>query len=137
MLNPLSIVDQVARNMSHSDHPDTDLQDATLGGIACRAVAWVAVARYEAEARNQKREAPAGRRAWRGMALIEGTGMSSVGAWLNRAVPYNGMLQAGGELIPIAAEVYITDTRTEVRRGTESAPVSSVVRVEFSGAHSI
>ncbi len=123
--------------MIEADSKEPLLEEATLGGVACMALAWVAVARYEADARDQKREAPAGRRAWKGMALLEGEGASKVGGWLNRAVVYAGMLEAGGERAPITADVYITSTRTEVRRGDGTAPPEALLRVEFSGAGSI
>jgi hypothetical protein len=87
------------------------LQEAMLGGIPCRAFAYVEVIRVEVPADERGRtKLVEGVRTWRGTAVVEAPALPQ--RWhLDRALRYDGVLLDGDQERPISADVFVYQTR--------------------------
>lgn len=86
------------------------LREAVLGGIPCKAVAYVEVTHVEVPAGERGRtKIVEGIRTWRGTAIVEAAALP---AWrLDKTLRYHGRLLDGEDEREISAEVYVYRTR--------------------------
>ena len=114
------------------------LQEAFLGGIPCRAYAYVEVTLVELPVDEQGHaKIVEGIRTWRGKAVVEDPAF--LARWhYDKVVRYEGKLQDGEEERQISADVYVHYTRhararrAPDRKDGEAEP--SLIYVAFIGA---
>ena len=113
------------------------LGEAMLGGIPCKAVAYVEVTHVEVPAGERGHtEIVEGIRTWRGTAIVEATALP---AWrLDKTLRYHGRLLDGDAEREISADVYVYRTRRmKASRRADHPPEaarSSRIYVAFIGA---
>jgi len=112
------------------------LQEARLGGIPCRAYAYVEVTLVEVPADEQGgTKIVEGIRTWRGKALVEDLTFLKHRR-LDRPLRYEGMLHDGDEERLISADVYVYQTRRTKRDVSpdQQDEAHQLIYVAFVGA---
>jgi hypothetical protein len=116
---------------------DEALEEATLAGIPCRAMAWVRTTQLTVIDGRKGHRVVDGVRTWHGQAVVESEGPPP--RWeYNAAVRYEGLVRKGDDLYEVSADVYIhqrfhrAPERSEYDAGDR--PPRHYFQVRFTGA---
>lgn len=120
------------------DRPDItedQLQDAQLGGVPCRAIAWLETTKVEPLPGRRSTGLVDGVRTWRGQAIVEDPAFLQK-VQLNAPTPYEGAVIAGDETRQIQGDVYIYHTRRTrpSRKQSDAEAAPQRIYVDFVGA---
>lgn len=85
---------------------DQVFEDATLGGVPCKAIAWVEVTRLKIIDGRQEPRTVDGVRTWHGRAFVDLENVPEQWQY-NSAVRYEGKVRDGEDVRNVAADVYI------------------------------
>ena len=115
---------------------DQVFEDAMLGGVPCKAIAWIEVTRLKVIDGRREFRTVEGVRTWHGRAFVDLERVPEQWQY-NSAVQYTGKLRDGDEVRDICADVYIhyrvhRPTWDEMN-GTDRMPLHRL-QVRFTGA---